>query len=159
MVIDFTERMQGAPVDSQRGDHGHLGGGEFPGEGVLLLDLGRAPAAGAVELQHDGRVRVGQRRTGLQMGQVDAVLVGVERHQPTVANQAGAGQRVQHEVGGEVLERVGGCGHAGIVVGPARWAPGHRCVWPDERRPGRHRKPWVPTPDCHAHGSAFGLDQ
>ncbi len=88
-------RVQRAAFHDERRDRGHLGGGEFGGEGVFLQDLRLAPAARAVELGDHARAV-------LQMHLIDPVLVRAQGHQAAVAVQADGRERVQHEVGREV---------------------------------------------------------
>src|SRR6267378_7571345 len=62
---------------------------QFLCEGMLFRDLPRAPAAGAVELEH-------HRAAVVQPDLVDAVLIAVEREQPAVGAEAGAVAGVEH---------------------------------------------------------------
>jgi len=101
--LEAAVRVQRAAVHHQRADGGHLGGHEFGGEGMFFEDLRLAPAPWAVELGHHAAAV-------LQRGLVHAVLVGRQGHEPPIAIQAHAGQRVEHGIGregGEGVERRG----------------------------------------------------
>ena len=105
-----AELEPGVPVQcraaqDQRADGRHFGRHQFGRERVLLEDLRLAPAAGPVELGDDGGVTLPRR---LQVRLVDAVLIGAQGQQPAVAVQADGGQRVEHDVGRERVEGMGG---------------------------------------------------
>ena len=113
--------VQAAAIQPHGRDHRDFGRNQFGGEIVLFLNLRLAPTPGAVELEHhrfNRRQRIVQRL--VQVRQVDAVLVGVQRHLPAVAQQTDPGQRVGHAVRGQVLvgmqQGTGRVGHACIVA-------------------------------------------
>ena len=100
---------QGCALEDDRRRHRQVRGGELGRERVLLEDLRVAPAARPVELQHQHAVRG---RAQL----IDAVLVGVEGEQPTVAVDAEPLGGRQHLVGGEPREGlpIGRRGHGAL---------------------------------------------
>src|SRR5258708_33304333 len=75
-----------------RRDHRDLALGELVREGVFLVDLRIAPAAGPVELRH-------HHRAVLEPHLVDAVLVAVQAEQAPVGAHARLGDAVEHPVG------------------------------------------------------------
>ena len=104
--------MHGAALQHQRRNDGDFLGGQLLREGVFLLNLRTAPAAGAVELGHDLVAIV-------LMGQIDAVLIGAERRQAPVRQQTRGAQRINHAVRREIGIGVRGVlqfAHAAIVM-------------------------------------------
>ena len=91
--------MQRLPVQYQRADDGDVRRHQRFGKSVLFQNLRLAPAAWAVELEDD-RLRQGILRASprLEVREVHAVLVRVERHQPTISLQADAGQGIDDDV-------------------------------------------------------------
>src|SRR5882762_11545731 len=82
--IGEAQRMHGC-------DDGNLALGELVREGVLLVDLGVAPAAGTVELGD-------HHRAVLEPDLVHAILVAVETEQAPIRTQARGGDPVEHPV-------------------------------------------------------------
>ena len=89
--IKALKVVQGAALLQQGRDHGDFGAGQLLAEAVFFQNLLAAPAAGAVELEHDLVAIV-------EHGLVDAVFVRGQSRQPPVTEHAGAGQRVQHHI-------------------------------------------------------------
>ena len=92
-------------VERERIGDRDLAAHELGGEGVLLEDLGIAPAARSVELGDDDAA-------AFEEDLEDAVLVGVELDQPAVAAKADTIERVEHGARREV-----GVGHEGGLRG------------------------------------------
>ena len=111
--------MHGLPLQHQRRNHGNFPVRQLLGEGVLFLDLDAAPAAGAVELGDDLVALV-------LVGQIDAVLIGAQRRQPSVRHKARAAQRIDHAVRREVRIGVRGvlCIAHPCIVRPKQASPG-----------------------------------
>ena len=86
--------VQRAALQHQRPHCGNFGLHQLLGKGVLLQDLGFAPAFGPVKLGHHGAAV-------LKLDLVNPVFVGRQSRQPPVAAQADGLQGVQNQVGGE----------------------------------------------------------
>ena len=86
--------VQRAALQHQRPHCGNFGLHQLLGKGVLLQDLGFAPAFGPVKLGHYGAAV-------LELDLVNPVFVGRQSRQPPVAAQADGLQGVQNQVGGE----------------------------------------------------------
>src|SRR5579872_513998 len=82
--------------EMERSGHRELCGCQLAGELVLLEDLCVAPARRPVELEHQD--------AALAVQLVDAVLVAIEREQPSVGVESDRRGRVQHHLGGEPVE-------------------------------------------------------
>ena len=90
--------VQRAPAGQERRDHRNFVCRELQGEFVLLEDRVIRPAFRPIELRHE-------RRTFLEIHEIDAVLEAVERKEPPVAAVSAVLHRVEHAVRREVLVR------------------------------------------------------
>ncbi len=95
-------------VAHERRDHWNFTCGELEREGVLLGDLVVAPATRSVELGDDARAVV-------QTDLIDAVLIAVQREQPSINRPARLLERVEHAVGRERRSRGAPLGHRPIL--------------------------------------------
>lgn len=105
---------QRASVALQRRDDGNLECVQFLGERMLLQNLGVAPASGAIELGHHGRLI-------FDPDLIDAVLVAVEGEHAAVAGEADRLECVQHALRCEagIRRALGGYGiirHWGMIA-------------------------------------------
>ena len=100
--------VQGLAVQHQRPHGRDFSGHQLGGEGVFFQDLRVAPAAGAVELG-DHFLAVFQHHL------IDPVFVGGQGGEPAIAIQADAREGVEHAVGRQGGEGVGGRGGVGVV--------------------------------------------
>ena len=108
--------VQRSPEKLLGSDHGNLAFGELPGEFVLLEDRGVRPSTRPVELRHHGR-------PVLEVDLIDAVLVAVQREEPTVPPQTHAFERVEHAVRGESGVRRRFSIHAPILCARRKSSP------------------------------------